>query len=180
MTVKKTQPIVSVQHIESAILLIRGQRVILDETLAQLYGVATKRLNEQVSRNADRFPDDFMFRLTREEWDILRSQSATSSEGHGGRRYPPRAFTEHGTVMAANVLNSKTAVQASIQVVRAFIRLRHILASHEELARKLAALERKYDKQFKVVFDALRQLMTPPEKKKRSIGFQPTGSKGKK
>lgn len=154
--------------------------MILDETLAQLYGVPTKRLNEQVTRNRDRFPEDFVFRLTNEEWDALRSQIATSKRGRGGRRYPPRAFTEHGTMMAANVLNSKTAVQSSIQVVRAFVRLRQIVASHEELARKLVALERKYDKRFKVVFDALRQLMTPPEKESRPIGFQPDKPKKKK
>ncbi len=147
--------------------------MILDETLAELYGVPTKRLNEQVTRNLDRFPGDFMFQLTREEWDALRSQSATSKSGRGGRRYPPRAFTEHGTVMAANILNSATAVQASIQVVRAFVRLREILASHEDLARKLNALERKYDDQFKVVFDAIRQLMTPPKGERRPIGFRP-------
>lgn len=160
--------------------MIRGHRVILDEALAGLYGVPTKRLNEQVTRNKDRFPDDFVFRLTKEEWHALRSHSATSKQGRGGRRYPPRAFTEHGTIMAANVLNSTIAVQASIQVVRAFVRLRQMLASQEEFAQKLDALERKYDDQFKVVFQALRQLMTPPEGKRQPIGFHPDKPKKKK
>jgi hypothetical protein len=177
MTSKKKTLMVSIDRIEPAILVVRGFRVILDEDLAKLYGVPTKRLNEQVTRNQDRFPEDFMFRLTQEEWRALRSQIATSEGGRGGRRYAPRAFTEHGAVMAANVLNSKTAVRASIQVVRAFVRLRQILATHEELARKLAALENRYDKQFKVVFDAIRQLMTPVEKERRPIGFVRTDSK---
>ncbi len=143
----------------------------LDEDLAEIYGVTTKRLNEQVKRNKDRFPEDFMFRLTVEEFAALRSQFATSR--WGGRRYPPNAFTEHGAVMLASVLNSPIAVEASIQVVRAFVRLRELLTSHKELARKLADLERKYDQQFQVVFDAIRKLMEPPpEKEKRRIGFK--------
>ena len=167
---KPTSPI-PLERIEDAIYVIRSEKVMLDEDLAKLYGVSTKRLNEQVTRNTDRFPDDFMFRLTPDEFRNLRSQSATSS--WGGRRYPPRAFTEHGAVMAANVLNSKRAVQASIQVVRTFIRLRQMLANHRGLARKLDALEKKYDKQFRVVFEAIRQLMEPPpDKSKRRIGFR--------
>ncbi len=142
----------------------------LDADLANLYGVTTKRLNEQVKRNIDRFPDTFMFQLSRSEFDKLKSQFATSS--WGGRRKLPNAFTEHGVVMLASVLNSPTAVSASIEVVKAFVRLRQILASNVELARKLEILEKKYDAQFKVVFDAIRQLMTPPEKEKRQIGFR--------
>jgi phage regulator Rha-like protein len=161
--------LIPLERVERVILLIRGQKVILDADLAALYGVTTKRFNEQVKRNRERFPEDFMFQLTKKEAEILRSQFAASS--WGGRRYPPFAFTEHGAIMAANVLSSPRAIQASVQVVRAFVRLRQILASHADLARKLAQLEKKYDRQFKVVFEAIRQLMTPPEPKKRPIGF---------
>jgi len=166
---------IPVERIARAILLIRGQKVMLDADLAKLYATSTKRLNEQVRRNRDRFPADFMFQLVKEEWDFLRSQSATSKPGRGGRRVPPYAFTEHGAIMAANVLNSPRAVQASIQIVRAFIRLRELVVSHEHLARRLDALEQKYDGQFKVVFDAIRRLMTPPEQKVPRIGFRPAG-----
>jgi hypothetical protein len=162
------------EHIDPLIVVIRGQRVLLDSNLAQLYGVTTTRLNEQVKRNLDRFPTDFMFRLTQEEWEALISQIATSKGGRGGRRKLPYAFTEHGTVMAANVLNSPVAVRASIAVVRAFVRFRQMIASHEDLARKLDTLEKKFEKhdsQFRVVFDAIRQLMAPPPVKRRSIGF---------
>jgi hypothetical protein len=170
-----TEIALSAQRLERSILLIRGQRVMLDEDLAALYGVTTKRLNEQVRRNVDRFPPDFMFQLSLEEFTHLRSQIATAR--WGGRRTPPYAFTEHGAVMLASVLNSPIAVHASIEVVRAFVRLRQLLASHEELARKLMTLEKKYDAQFKVVFDAIRALMKPPEPKRRSIGFQATEKK---
>jgi len=167
----KRASIAPVGKIEQAILLIRGQRVILDADLAQLYGVETKRLNEQVKRNIDRFPEDFTFQLTAVETEVLRSQIATS-KGRGGRRSAPYAFTEHGAIMAATVLNSPRAVQVSVYVVRAFVRLRRILDSHAGLARELAALERKYDAQFKVVFNAIRQLMAPPpEAKRKRIGF---------
>jgi hypothetical protein len=161
--------LIPLERVERVILLIRGQKVILDADLAALYGVTTKRFNEQVKRNRERFPEDFMFQLTKKEAEILRSQFAASS--WGGRRYLPFAFTEHGAIMAANVLSSPRAIQASVQVVRAFVRLRQILASHADLARKLAQLEKKYDRQFKVVFEAIRRLMTPPEPKKRPIGF---------
>ena len=153
------------------ILTFRSQRVMLDTDLAVIYGTTTKRLNEQVKRNRDRFPEDFMFQLTKEEWENLKSQIATSSQW-GGRRTLPFAFTEHGAVMLASVLNTPIAVAASVQVVRAFIRLRTLLVSHEELARKVDALEKKYDAQFKVVFNAIRQLMEPPAPKRRQIGFQ--------
>lgn len=125
---------------------------------------------------ARRFPSDFMFQLTRKEYDSLMLQIATS-KGRGGRRKLPNVFTEHGAIMAANVLNSKRAVQASVQVVRAFIRLRQMLASNAELARKLSEIERKYDAQLKVVFDAIRQLMTPPEPQRKQIGFAKTTKK---
>jgi len=145
--------------------------VILDADLAKLYGVTTTRLNQQVKRNPERFPSDFMFQLTKKEYESLMLQIATSRVTHGGRRKLPFVFTEHGAIMAANVLNSKTAVQASVQVVRAFIRLRQMLASNAELARKLSDLERKYDSQLRVVFDAIRQLMTPPPQQRKQIGF---------
>src|SRR2546430_4338256 len=167
---------VSIERVENAILLIRGERVILDTNLAALYDVETRSLLQAVKRNSERFPSDFMFQLTRKEFDSLRSQSVIS-KGRGGRRYLPYAFTEHGAIMAANVLNSKTAVQASVQVVRAFIRLRQMLTSNAELARKLGELESKYDAQFSVVFDAIRQLMTPGEPQRKQIGFTKTTKK---
>ncbi|MBI2155278.1 MAG: ORF6N domain-containing protein, partial [Candidatus Rokubacteria bacterium] len=164
--------LVSPRRIELAILLIRGEKVILDATIARLYGVTVKRLNEAVKRNRDRFPPDFMFRLTKEEFYRLsargtihlRSQFATSNvkQGRGGRRFAPYAFTEHGVAMLSSVLRSDRAVRVNIEIMRAFVRLRRILGSHADLARKLAALERKYDAQFRVVFDAIRELMAPP------------------
>lgn len=171
------KPIIPAERIERRILLIRSQKVMLDSDLAELYQVETKVLNQAVKRNLERFPADFMFQLTPEETKSLRSQIVTSKKGRGGRRYPPRVFTEHGAVMLASVLNSPVAVQASIQVVRAFIRLRGILAAHKELAHKLEELEKKYDKQFKAVFDAIRQLMEPPEPKRKRIGFKPRRKK---
>ncbi len=167
---------VPLERVERRILLIRGHRVMLDADLAELYGVPTKRLNEQVKRNTERFPEDFMFRLTRGETEALKSQIATSKGGRGGQRYRPYAFTEHGAIMAANVLNSPRAVAMSVLVVRAFVRLRAILASHKELARRLDELERRYDSQFKAVFDAIRELMEPleaEEPSKERIGFHP-------
>ena len=165
--------LIPTERIEKVIYLIRGQRVILDRDLAGLYGVTPKRLNEQVKRNHQRFPDDFVFQLTVDEAKEVfasRSQFATLKRGQN-IKYAPYAFTEHGALMAANVLNSPVAVEASVAVIRAFIRLRQMLASHVELARKLASLEKKYDAQFKVVFDAIRQLMEPSAPKRRSIGF---------
>jgi ORF6N domain len=159
------------ERIEKSIFLIRGHKVLLDMHLAALYGVTTKRLNEQVRRNRPRFPEDFMFQLTSDEVAFLRSQIATSKRGRGGRRYAPYAFTEQGVAMLSTVLNSERAIQVNIEIMGAFVRLRKMLASNAELARKLNALERKYDAQFKVVFDAIRQLMAPPEAKKRKIGF---------
>src|SRR3989475_5132743 len=153
--------LIPTEQIERAIFLIRGHKVMLDADLARLYGVTVGRLNEAVKRNIERFPSDFMFQLTFQELRGLRSQIAISKKGRGGRRYAPYAFTEHGAIMAANVLNSGRAVQASVQVVRAFVKLRQMLASNAELARKLDELEKKYDRQFKIVFEAIRQLMTP-------------------
>lgn len=157
--------------IERSILLLRGHKILLDVHLAALYGVTTKRLNEQVRRNRSRFPADFMFQLNPEEVASLRSQTATSNRGRGGRRYAPYAFTEQGVAMLSTVLNSERAIQVNIEIMRTFVRLRQMLASNAELARKLADLEKKYDAQFKVVFDAIRQLMAAPEPKKRKIGF---------
>lgn len=157
------------------IKIVRGRRIILDSDLATLYGVPTKRLNEQVKRNRDRFPDDFMFQLTEVEADSLRSQIATSNRSRGGRRFLPYAFTEHGTLMAANVLNSSIAIAVSIEIVRTFVQLRQTLLAHQDLKRKLEVLETKYDSQFRVVFDAIKQLMTPPESKRRPIGIRSDG-----
>jgi hypothetical protein len=162
---------IPVERVEKAILLVRGEKVILDSDLAGLYGVTTKRLNEQVKRNRGRFPEDFMFKLTSSE----KAEVVAICDHLKKLKFSavlPFAFTEHGAIMAANVLNSKGAVEASIQVVRTFIRLRQMLASNAELARKLSEIERKYDAHFKVVFDALRQLMTPQETQRRQIGFR--------
>jgi hypothetical protein len=143
----------------------------LDSDLAELYGVETKALNRAVKRNESRFPPDFMFQLTAQEADSLRCQIGTSKTGRGGRRYLPYAFTEHGALMLANVLNSERAAQASVLVVRAFVRLRQLLSSNAELASKLDSLEKKYDRRFKVVFDTLRRLMSSPETRRGEIGF---------
>jgi len=166
-----------VDRVLAAIHVIRGQRVMLDADLAALYGVSTKRLNEQVRRNRRRFPEDFMVQLTAAEAANLRSQIATSRSGHGGRRFRPLAFTEHGAVMLASVLNTPIAVAASLQVVRAFIHLRGMLATHQELARKLEELEKKYDARFAVVFRAIKDLMAPPPPPPhKRIGFAAGGA----
>lgn len=165
-----TRPI---DEVERTIIFIRGEKVILDSDLARLYEVSTARLNQQVNRNLERFPGDFMFRLTADEFAALILQNATSKKGRGGRRKLPYAFTEHGALMAANVLNSPRAVQASVKVVRVFIQLRQMLASNTDLARKLNELENKYDRQFKIVFDAIRQLMSPAPLRSKPIGFRP-------
>ncbi|MCG2755845.1 MAG: ORF6N domain-containing protein [Desulfobacteraceae bacterium] len=162
---------ISIELIEQAIFLIRGQKVLLDADLAQLYGVETKILNKAVKRNLDRFPEDFMFQLTAEEAENLRFQIGTSKKQRGGRRYLPYAFTEQGVAMLSGVLNSPRAVKVNVEIMRAFVRLRQLMATHTDLARKLTALEQKYDKQFKVVFDAIRALMTPPAKPRKKIGF---------
>jgi len=159
-----------VRQIENRILNLRRQRVMLDADLADLYGVPTKALNQAVKRNRNRFPEDFMFRLSKDE----KQEAVTNCDHLARLKFSaalPYAFTEHGAIMAANVLNSERAVEMSVYVVRAFIRLRALLASHEELARKLDALERRYDSQFKVVLDAIRKLMTPSSEKRKNIGF---------
>jgi len=166
--------LVPVERIERAILLIRGKKVMLDADLASLYGVETRVLVQAVKRNLERFPADFMFQLSKEEVDFLRSQIVTLKRGRGQHtKYLPYAFTEQGVAMLSSVLRSPRAIQVNIEIMRAFVRLRQMLASHAELARKLDALEKKYDVQFKAVFDAIRQLMAPPEPKKRRLGFRP-------
>jgi hypothetical protein len=183
-----TDALPALQSIGLAITVLRSQRVILDADLAELYGVETKRFNEAVKRNVEKFPPDLMFELSAEEFSNLRSQFATSSliaKKHGGRRYAPRVFTEHGALMAAMVLNSPRAVQVSLYVVRAFVRLREAAVQHKDLAQQLAELQDKTESlamshetfsrntrnQLKQVFDTLRELMTPPEPHKRPIGF---------
>ena len=158
------------ERIEATILLLRGQKVMLDRDLAALYGVRTSILKRTVTRNAERFPIDFMFLLDDQEVANLRCQFGTSSSW-GGTRYAPMAFTEHGVAMLSSVLNSPRAIQVNIVIVRAFVRLRNILATHADLARKLDDLEKKYDAQFRVVFDAMRELMDPPEPPRKQIGF---------
>ena len=157
--------------VERRILSIRGQRVMLDADLAALYGVSTRALNQAVKRNRERFPEDFMFRLTEAE----KAEVITNCDHLRPLRFSPslpHAFTEHGAIMLASLLNTRIAVQASVQVVRAFVRLREILATHKDLARKLEELEKKYDAQFKVVFDAIRELMRPVAPARRPIGFR--------
>ncbi len=193
----KKESVIPVERIEQLILSIRGEKVILDADLAVLYGVTTKRLNEQVKRNRERFPKDFMFQLnadekaevlakgdhlTNAELTNLKSHFATSSSGWGGRRSLPYAFTEHGAIMAASVLNTKQAVKVSVFVVRAFVKLKSILASHKELSHELAEVERrlgKHDKQIYILAEAIRQLMEKPThlpSEHRQIGF-PTGER---
>jgi len=165
------------ERITQAILLIRGQKVMLSTYLAELYEVEPRILVQAVKRNIERFPDDFMFQLNDQEFENLKSQIVTSSWG-GLRRAAPYAFTEQGVAMLSSVLHSDRAIHVNIEIMRAFVRLRQMLASNVEMARKLATLERKYDAQFRVVFDAIRELMTPPEpRKKRPIGFGPWDDK---
>lgn len=166
--------LIPVEKVQGSILFIRGQKVILDEDLASLYDVSTKRLNEQVKRNIKRFPADFMFQLKAGEFKFQRSQFATFDQKKGKgkyRKYLPYAFTEQGVAMLSSVLNSERAIQVNIEIMRAFVRLRKILASHGKLERKLTELEKRYDSQFKVVFDVIQKLITEPVKKKKSIGF---------
>ena len=177
----KTRPTTAVEQITRSILILRGHRVLLDAELAALYGVTTKRLNEQVKRNAERFPADFMFQLTAEENHSLRSQIATSNtmpSARGGRRNLPYAFTEHGAIQAANVLNTSRAVEMGIYVVRAFVQLRDLLGSNKELARQFAQLESRLNKKLlehdhaiAAILSAIRELMNPPAPKRRGIGF---------
>ncbi len=171
-----------IEAIEDKIYVIRGQRVMLDADLAVVYQVETRVLNQAVNRNLRRFPRDFIFQLTKDEFDSLISQTVTSKTGRGGRRKLPYVFTEHGAVMLASVLNSPTAVEASIAVVRAFVKMRTILALHKDLARKIDQLARvaaEHDGHFEVVFQLLADIMHDPKKLKRDIGFIET-KKGKK
>ncbi len=171
--------VVSSELIERSILLVRGHKVILDVDLARLYGVETKALNRAVTRNLDRFPHDFAFRRTLQEFESLRCQTGTSKlpavfgppVGRGGRRYLPFVFTEQGVAMLSSVLRSRRAVLVNVEIMRAFVRLRGMLAAHKDLAQKLDALEERYDIQFKVVFDAIRRLMAGPVSPRRRIGF---------
>jgi phage regulator Rha-like protein len=161
--------------VESRILILRHQRVILDSDLAELYGVPAKQLNQQTKRNRERFPSDFMFQLTIEEHNSLRSQIVTSKKGRGGRRYPPYAFTEHGAIMAATVLNSKRAIEMSVFVVRAFVRMREMLVKNRQLAAQINELDRRletHDTAIQDLIDAIKELMIPEEKSKKKIGFQ--------
>lgn len=172
------------ESIEDTILLIRGQKVILDQDLARLYGVATKVLNQAVKRNLDRFPEDFMFQLTKAETEECerfkrsRSQIVTLNKVRGTNiKYQPYAFTEHGILMLSSVLKSKLAVQVNIQIMRTFVRLRRMFSSNEKLAERLDELEAKYDAKFKMVFSAVRQLMNPLAVERKPIGFRPTARK---
>ena len=170
--------VISDERIEQLIFLIRGQKVMLDADIARIYGVTTARLNQQVNRNLDRFPADFMFRLTKREFSHLMLQIATSSSAYGGRRKLPYVFTEHGTIMLASVLSSPIAVRASLLVVRAFVRLREILATNKELARKLSELDRRvsgHDEDIRRLVAAIRELMKPESSGGRKIGFREQG-----
>ena len=155
--------------VESKILLLRGKKVMLDRDLAMLYGVTTSNLNKAVNRNLERFPEDFMLQLTTDEFKNLKFHFGISS--WGGTRKLPYAFTENGVAMLSSVLNSKRAITANIQIMRTFTRLREMLASHKGLARKIEEMEKQYDHQFKVVFEAIKQLLGPPVKSKRKVGF---------
>jgi hypothetical protein len=166
-----TKKLVPVEVIENKIYLIRAQKVMLDRDLAALYGVETKVLKQAVKRNIRRFPEDFMFVFSAPELADWRSQFVTSKNDKMGLRHAPMAFTEQGVAMLSSVLNSERAIEVNIQIMRAFVKLRQMLATHADLAKKLEALENKYDSQFRVVFDAIRALMAEPEKPRPPIGF---------
>lgn len=166
--------IVPIERIEKKIFLIRNQKIMLDSDIAKPYGTETKILNKAVSRNQDRFPKDFMFQLTSEEWSSLKFHSGTSKKGRGERRFLPYAFTEQGIAMLSSVLNSKRAIQINIQIMRAFVKLREILSTHKELAQKLKKLELKidsHDQQIQTIFEVINQLLTTRKKPIRKIGF---------
>ena len=173
--------LVTFDVIERKIYVVRGQKVMLDSDLAALYGVPTKVFNQAVGRNLQRFPDDFRFQLTTEEFENLRSQFVTSSsKNYGGRRYLPYVFTEQGVAMLSGVLNSERAIQVNIGIMRAFVSMRKMLSTNEEVSRKLAELENKlgeHDEHFKKVFTAIRLLMNPPDKSDKEIGFIQKGKK---
>ena len=169
-----TKSIISTNRITSRIYLMREQKVMLDSDLAELYEESTGRLNEQVRRNKERFPEEFAFQLTQDEYAFLMSQNAISKSGHGGRRKLPWAFTEHGILMLSSVLRSKRAIQVNIEIMRAFVEMRKILLSYSELSYRIDKLEEGYDTQFKIVFDAIRKLMTSdkPSENGRPLGFR--------
>ena len=170
----KTAHLIPQEVIQNKILLIRGKKVMLDRHLAALYGVETKVLNQAVKRNKERFPGDFMFQLTKEETGLLRSQIVTLKKGRGQHhKYMPNVFTEPGVAMLSSVLNSKKAVQVNIQIIRTFIKLRELLLTNDELRRKIESIEKKYNQQFKAVFEVIKQLLMSPEKPKKKIGFHP-------
>jgi ORF6N domain len=174
-----THALVPPGRIERRIIVVRGENVMLDDDLARIYGVETRVLVQAVKRSARRFPSDFMFQLSREEFEGLRAQLGGANPGRGGRRYLPHAFTEQGVAMLSSVLRSDRAVHVSIEIVRAFVRLRRMAGSIAELRRKVDALEQKYDAQFRMVFDAIRELMAPPAPgEKRRIGFRPESPDG--
>lgn len=179
--------IVAAKKVDSRILALRGHRVILDADLAELYGVQVRHLNQQVKRNAKRFPPAFRFQLSAQEFEILRSQNVISSEGHGGTRYRPYAFTEHGAIMAATVLNSERAIEMSVFVVLAFVRMRRAIAANRQVLAKLAEVERRletHDADIQGLMDAIRELINPPDPPRRRIGFEAssdsTGSRSKR
>jgi phage regulator Rha-like protein len=163
--------LIPIDRITSKIYLIRNVKVMLDRDLAELYGVETKRLKEQVRRNIERFPEDFMFELTKDELGNWRSQFATSNQDIMGLRIPPFVFTEHGILMLSSVLKSERAIQVNIQIMRAFTQLRKMLSTHKDLKRKIESMEKKYDQQFQIVFEAIKQLLATDEKRKKKIGY---------
>ena len=171
----KNSNIIPVERIANKIYVIREQKVILDKDIAELYEIPTGRLNEQVKRNIKRFPNDFMFQLTKEEYEVLKSQNAISKTKRGGRRYNPFAFTEQGIAMLSSVINSERAIEVNILIMRAFVKLREILSTHKELADKLKELELKldtHDEQIQVIIETINQLLTEPEKPKKKMGFE--------
>ena len=163
--------LIPTETIETRIFLIRGKKIMLDKDLAELYKVETKVLLQAVKRNKDRFPEDFMFQLNQTEYEVLRSQFVTSNKGRGGRRFKPYAFTEQGVSMLSSVLNSKRAIHVNIQIMRTFTKLREMIESNKDLKRKIEEMEKKYDKQFQMVFEAIKKLIEPELKPKRKIGF---------
>jgi hypothetical protein len=175
--------IVVARKVDSKILVLRGQRVILDADLAELYGVQVRHLNQQAKRNEKRFPAAFRFQLSPHEWKVLKSQNVISSEGHGGARYRPYAFTEHGAIMAATVLNSERAIEMSVFAVLAFVRMRRAIAGNRHILTKLAELERRlesHDAEILELMDTIRELMTPEEPSRRRIGFEAPADAGGK
>jgi hypothetical protein len=168
---KKAALVIPIERIQQCIYLIHKQKVMLDKDLAALYGVTTKRLNEQVQRNIERFPSDFMFQLSNDEAKVLRSQIATSKKGRGGRRYNPYVFTEQGVAMLSSVLRSKRAVEVNIAIMRTFVKLRQILADNALLRRKIESMERKYDEQFQQVFAVLKYMVAEETRPNKPFGF---------